>query len=291
MKNTRALVMIAISVGIAIAAVIIAANWVARQSKAATSKAVVAARDLEIGTRLRADMLQVVDWPAAAAVKGMFTEPKPLIQESKERVVNVQVQRGEPITEAKLAPPGEKGGLSAVLKDGKRAITVRVNEIVGVAGFALPGNYVDVMVHAADAQNKPVSKIVLEQILVLAVAQEVSQSDVKPRVVNAVTLEVTPQQAETIDLARSVGSLSLVLRSQSDRAAGMTTGARKDDLLRLSATSAEAVKAEPVAKPVARVAPRPAPIRAAEPAAKPEPDKIEVIRGVSRKLEQPQATP
>ena len=98
--------------------------------------------------------------------------------------------------ESKLAPVGTKGGLSAVIADGSRAITVRVNDVVGVAGFALPGNYVDVIVNTQEQQGKTdgqsISKIVLEHILVLAVAQQVSRDDTAPKVVNAVTLEVTP---------------------------------------------------------------------------------------------------
>ena len=100
-----------------------------------------------------------------------------------------------------------------------------------MAGFALPGNYVDVLVNTQDDRERPVSKIVLERILVLAVAQEASRDDTKPRVVNAVTLEVMPDEAERIDLARSVGNLSLVLRNQVDTNQAQTDGIRKADLL------------------------------------------------------------
>lgn len=289
MKNARPLLVILISIVVGAAAVMIAAQWVTRQASIATTKVVVAARDLEVGTRLRADMLQVVDWPAGASLKEPFAAPEKL----NERVINAQVLRGEPIVAAKLAPPGEKGGLSAVLGQGNRAITVKVNEIVGVAGFALPGNYVDVMVNASDDANLPVSKIVLERILVLAVAQEVATGETKPRVVNAVTLEVTPQQAEQIDLARSIGSLSLVLRSQSDKGSSVTTGARKNDLLKPNPTAAEkrpeapkeGVTAKPVAKPVVKSTTSTARKAAAAPVTTPEPEKIEVIRGLKRSVE------
>ena len=128
------------------------------------------------------------------------------------------------------------GGLSAVISQGKRAITVRVNDVIGVAGFALPGNYVDIIVNTQregeqSRRDQTISKIVLEKILVLAVAQEVSRDKTKPRVVNAVTLEVAPEEAEKIDLARSVGSLSLVLRNQIDPHATQTTGITKNDLI------------------------------------------------------------
>jgi pilus assembly protein CpaB len=148
--------------------------------------------------------------------------------------------RGEPVLEARLAPPGATLGLSALVAEGRRAMTVRVNDVIGVAGFALPGNYVDILVSTQDERQAPgegarsISKLVLERILVLAVAQEASASDAKPRVVNAVTLEVTPQQAELLDLARSVGQLSLVLRNQVDTAPARTGGATKRSLLQLA---------------------------------------------------------
>jgi pilus assembly protein CpaB len=115
---------------------------------------------------------------------------------------------------------------------------VRVNDVIGVAGFALPGNYVDIIVSTqkdvppgADARQQNISKIVLERILVLAVAQEVNRDETRPKVVNAVTLEVTPEQAEKLDLARSVGTLSLALRNQVDPQSASTEGATKLTLL------------------------------------------------------------
>jgi pilus assembly protein CpaB len=171
-------------------------------------------------------------------------------------VVKTSVSRGEPLIEAKLAPLGTKGGLSAVVSEGKRAMTVRVNDVVGVAGFALPGNYVDIMVNtqgesakSPHEQDKSISKIVLERILVLAVAQEASRDETKPRVVNAVTLEVTPQQAEQLDLARSVGTLSLVLRNQVDPQPGATGGATKQSLLQVPEPAPGPAPARPKAAP------------------------------------------
>jgi pilus assembly protein CpaB len=186
-------------------------------------------------------------------------------------VARTALQRGEPILEKKLAPVGTKGGLSSVISEGKRAVTVRVNEVVGVAGFALPGNLVDVMVNAKDTHDKPISKIVLEQILVLAVAQEANRDETKPKVVSAVTLELTPVQAERLDLARSVGNLSLVLRNQLDKSQVQTAGVRTTDLLGLE-------RAVPPA--AAPRAPHRSPAPHSEPvAAKP---KLELIKGVTR---------
>jgi pilus assembly protein CpaB len=104
--------------------------------------------------------------------------------------------------------------------------------VIGVAGFALPGNYVDILVNLQDQKGQSVSKIVLEKILVLAVAQDSAVADEsKPRVANAVTLEVSPEQAEKLDLARSAGTLSLMLRNQTDIQTASTRGAKISDVL------------------------------------------------------------
>ena len=235
MKNTRAILMIGVSILAALVAVVLASRWITQQSNLTTNKVAVAAVDINLGTRLTPDMVRLTDWPAGSVQKDSFADLKAL----DTRVVKVSLQRGEPLTEAKLAPVGATGGLSAVVAEGKRAMTVRVNDVIGVAGFALPGNFVDILVSTQEENNNKagnnkdlnISKLVLERILVLAVAQESSQNDTKPKVVSAVTLEVTPEQAEKLDLARSVGQLSLVLRNQVDMKPTDTDGATKQTLL------------------------------------------------------------
>lgn len=217
-------------------AVVFASRWMASQASNATTRIVVAATDINLGQRIGPDFLKVAEWPSDSVPPGAFTDVRKL----DGRVIKESLLHGEPIVDAKLTPVGTLGGLSAVIGEGKRAITVRVNDVIGVAGFALPGNYVDIIVNtqkdgnaaAGEAQDRNISKIVLEKILVLAVAQEVGRDDTKPRVVNAVTLEVSPDQAEKIDLARSVGTLSLVLRNQVDNADDTTGGATKVSLLK-----------------------------------------------------------
>lgn len=258
MKNTRPYMMITFSILAGIIAVVLGARWLASQSSMSTQQVVVAARDIDLGSSLDASMLQVVRWPASSLPTGTIGE----ISQLDTRVVRTSVLRGEPLVEGKLAPLGTKGGLSAVIGSGKRAITVKVNEVIGVAGFALPGNYVDVLVNIRDDRDKPVSKIVLERILVLAVAQEAGRDETKPKVVSAVTVEVSPEQAERLDLARSIGSLSLALRNQIDRDQVQTAGVRQADLLQvalvteappLPKTTPRPVKRSPVARPVERV--------------------------------------
>ena len=230
MRNPRAIAMLAVSILLGLLAAVLAANWL-QQRAVAGNKVVVAAVDIQLGSRLNAQMLTTADWPAGSVPPGAFTDVKKL----DGRVVKATLLRGEPVVESKLAPVGTAGGLSAVIADGYRAITVRVNDVIGVAGFALPGNYVDIIVNTQDSANaqhdRQISKIVLQHILVLAVAQQTSRDQTKPRVVNAVTLEVTPEQAEKIDLARNIGTLSLVLRNQMDTTKVRVPGVMKPELL------------------------------------------------------------
>ena len=257
MKSTRGLFMLLIALVAGAAAVAFASRWMQAQAKGGGLIA-VAAVDVQLGSKLVPEMLRMVEWPSSSVPPGAFTQ----VAELDGRVVKSSVTRGEPIIEGKLAPVGTKGGLSAVVADGKRAMTVRVNDVIGVAGFALPGNHVDIMVNTVNEgnrrgdQDKAISKIVLERILVLAVAQEASRDETKPKVVNAVTLEVTPSQAENLDLARSVGTLSLVLRNQVETQLGETEGATKATLL------GEDHSAPPVVV-AAAPAPAPAPVKRA----------------------------
>jgi pilus assembly protein CpaB len=246
MKNRRALSMLAIAMLTGLAAVMFASRWLIQTSSGTTVPVTVAVDDINLGQPLNEAMVRTINWPRDSVPPGAFATPKSL----DGRVVRTSLARGEPVLESKLAPVGTKGGLSAVIGEGRRAITVRVNDVVGVAGFALPGNYVDVIVNTQQGANRTdgpsISKIVLEKILVLAVAQQVNRDDTAPKVVNAVTLEVTPEQAEQLDLARSVGTLSLVLRNQVDHDTLKTDGATKQTLL-----------GEPVAVPLPAEAPKP----------------------------------
>lgn len=287
--NRRGLTMLAVALLAGLLAAVFAARWLTAQS-GSTGRIAVAAVDVEIGAKIGPEALKMVDWPSGSEPPGAFDDAAKV----QGRVARTALMRGEPVLEAKLAPVGTKGGLSAVVIEGKRAMTVRVNDVIGVAGFALPGNFVDIMVNTSnpgsegrDAQDKAISKIVLERILVLAVAQEANRDDTKPKVVNAVTLEVTPEEAEKLDLARSVGTLSLVLRNQVDPQPSGTGGATKDSLLQAVSTAAPAPAPAPVPvrpAPVAAVRPRaPAPAPAQAPA--PARQCVEVIRGTSRTTE------
>ncbi len=271
MRNSKPLLIIGVALFLALAAVLVAAKWMGEQGAAGT-RIVVASADIGQGTRLVAANLQLLDWPSGSVPPGAITD----IAQLENRISRADIGRGEPVLESKLAPPGTTGGLSAVVAAGKRAMTVRVNDVVGVAGFALPGNYVDILVNlestALDngARQPSISKIVLERILVLAVAQESNRDDTKPRVVNAVTLELAPDQVEKLDLARSIGSLSLVLRNQVDPQPANTSGATRESVLGLPEAKPAPVAA---AAPASAVPARPRP-------AAPRNDGVLVIRGL-----------
>jgi pilus assembly protein CpaB len=222
--RSRGLPMLLVAIIAGLMAVVLAARWVQRQGSGGSPVA-VASQDIGLGTVITPDMLRLVQWPQGQEPAGAHAA----LAELQGRVITASLQRGEPVLDARLAPPGTKGGLVSLVAPGKRAMTVRVNDVVGVAGFALPGTFVDVLVSTQEdsrsgERERMISKIVLERMLVLAVAQEVDRDPTKPKVVNAVTLEVTPQQAEVLDLARSVGTLSLVLRNQTEHIGACPAG-------------------------------------------------------------------
>jgi pilus assembly protein CpaB len=280
--RSRGLMMLLIALLAGLGAVVMAARWMQGQNSG-QGRIAVANAEIQLGSAITPEMVRMVDWPQSNQPPGVFTE----VEKLHGRVVTGTVQRGEPVLEARLAPIGTKGGLSAIVPAGKRAMTVRVNDVVGVAGFALPGTFVDVMVNTQEEGSKnndrdrTISKIVLDRILVLAVAQEADRDNTKPKVVNAVTLEVTPQQAEMLDLARSVGTLSLVLRNQAESGEATTVGATKQQLL-----GTQPPPPAPVPAPVVRRAARPVPVLVATtPAPAPPQTCVEMIRGLQRAME------
>ncbi|MGB7183066.1 MAG: Flp pilus assembly protein CpaB [Burkholderiaceae bacterium] len=267
MRAVRGILMLGLSAAAGLAAVAMVDQPKATVVDKDVPMVVIAKEDLVMGSVLDAKMLKAVPWPGEVVPVGTYTDPLALTG----RVVTASLVRGEPVLDPKLAPEGSKGGLSSMISEGNRAITVKVNEVVGVAGFALPGNFVDVLVSTEDNSKNAISKIVLERILVLAIAQKArGTGDNAPQVVDAVTLEVSPQQAERLDLARSVGALSLVLRNQIDEVQALTQGVRKGDLF----------AKRPVARKTTRKA-RPAPeVVTYKPA--PATATVEVIRGTTR---------
>jgi pilus assembly protein CpaB len=196
------------------------------------SRVTVAKVAIPLGTRIIPEQLTVVQFPKESTPDGAFDSPEKLAG----RVAVVNIAPREPVTEARLAPEGTSGGLSAVIPEGYRAMTVKVNDVVGISGFIMPGTLVDVVVVITpDTGNRqdPISKIVLQSIKVLANGQNIDkpESEREANSVKAVTLLVTPEQAEKLALAASEGKLQLVMRNSIDQGDEQTKGMNKRGLL------------------------------------------------------------
>jgi pilus assembly protein CpaB len=262
------------------------------------SSVVVAKVAINAGEKLIAEQLETIQFPRGAAPDGVFESPGKLVG----RVAVVAIAAREPVTDFKLAPEGSAGGLSSMIPEGYRAMTVKVDDVVGVSGFIMPGALVDVVVviNPVDngGQQNPISKIVLQNIKVLANGQNIDRpkSEREPESVKAVTLQVLPEQAEKLALAVSEGKLQLVMRSSVDQGDEQTQGVDKRRLLggeRAAPVPEPGAMKSEQAKPVAQVAPRrvarvataheekPAPAAPAAPA--PPRHSVEVIEGAKKR--------
>jgi pilus assembly protein CpaB len=206
---------------------------------------VVAATDVSWGTKLAPDMIKVLKFPAGNAPEGNF-ENTDIVNG---RISLANLKRGEAILDSKLAPANvTAGGVAAVMHPEKRAMAVKVDEIVGVAGFIKPSDRVDVMVTMshAGAAEKLFTKLLLENVLVLATGADIEKKgkDDKPSPVTVITLEVTPEEAEKLALATTEGKLRLALRNPQNTQSVLTTGATVDSLL----SSYQLHKLTPVSK-------------------------------------------
>lgn len=244
---------------------------VAESLKTATQDVVVAANDLPAGTvindeLLKKGMVKTVPWPKGSLPAGSFSSTQQVIGKTN----RTKILANEPILESRLA--GEGAGLTTRLEQGKRAMAVKVDEIIGVSGFIVPDDRVDVIVTAmppgSTNQDNKISKIVLQNKRVLSVAQNVEQKDGKPQVARSITLEVSPEESEKLSLATQEGHVVLALRATGDDAEAKTMGSNKRDLLAVGAA------------PIRRVAPA-AMARAPVPPTK---YQVEVFQGSNRKV-------
>src|ERR1700731_4059645 len=175
---------------------------------------VVASVPLQLGTRLDANNVKLVDWPAGLPVAGMMTR----IEDVANRALITPLAQNEPIMEAKLASQQSGAGLSATIPEGMRALSVSVNEVVGVAGFVIPGTMVDVLVTGnIPAGSGTVTRTILENVRVLAAGQKIEQDrDGKPETVPVITLLVSPGDAGKLTMASLEGKIQLALRNTAD---------------------------------------------------------------------------
>jgi pilus assembly protein CpaB len=248
-----------------------------------TTPVVTAATDIPIGTPLAAQHLAVVQWPAASVPTGAFSG----IQKVMDRTVTQAVVKGEAILPERLADQSAGRGLAAVLAKGTRAMAVRVDQVIGIAGFVHPGDYVDVITTMAPdeetrkdlkQEGAKISKIILQNIKVLAVGEQMSTSGNKPTPqVQVVTLEVNPDQSERLALASRYGEIQLTMRSRVDQQTVPTAGITPIALL---APDEDAATKKEVKAPVALAAYKRRPKKAAPKAEeKPEQPVVEILRG------------
>ena len=241
---------------------------VAESLRTATQNVVVASKDIPAGTTINDEMIKkgmvkTIPWPKTSVPGGSFASPEQIIGKTN----RVKIIANEPILESRLA--GEGAGLTARLEQGKRAMAVKVDEIIGVSGFIVPDDRVDVIVTTvppgSNNQENRMSKIVLQNKRVLSVAQNVEQKEGKPQVARSITLEVSPEEAEKLSLASQEGQIVLALRATGDVSEAKTIGSNKRDLLSVA------------------MAPKKTPAVGRQ-VAPPDKYQVEVIQGNNRKV-------
>jgi pilus assembly protein CpaB len=253
------------------------------------SRVAVAKVAIPLGTKIIAEQLMVVQFPPESTPDGAFDS----VEKLAGRVAVMNIAPREPVTEARLAPEGTAGGLSAVIPEGYRAMTVKVDDVVGISGFVMPGTLVDVVVVIDPAEKAgmqdPISKIVLQNIKVLANGQNIDKpaDQREANSVKAVTLLVTPEQAEKLALASSEGKLQLVMRNSIDQGDEQTNGINKRALLggerALPVPDPGSLKSEQPALPRTSRPVRTEPKPAAAPAPAPPRASVEMIEGAKKR--------
>ena len=247
-------------------AAFLARNWIAAHANVAAPDAgtiVVAAKPVAFGTELKGDTVTEIAWASGNMPEGAFATKEQLFKDGGRRVALAPIQKNELILKTKVTGPGQRASLSALLDQGKRAVTVRVDDIRGVAGFVLPGDRVDVVLirSGSGSSAEQFSDVLLEHIKVLAVDQLVNEQQDKPTLARAVTLEVDTDQAQKILLATNVGKLSLILRQAGESNPAYSKRVKESDLGR----------PEPVAAPIV-----------AAPARRSESSTVTIIRNMKR---------
>ena len=270
MRNKRLIIALlaAITFGL-IAAVSVKQYLLSAQTFSRTNDVVVAKVEIPVGSRIIQEQLMVAQFPADVTPEGAIAT---IDENLVGRVVVTNISPRDPITEVKLAPIGAAGGLSSVIPEGYRAMTVKVDDVVGVSGFIMPGTLVDIVVvitpPKGSGNEEMISKIVLQNIKVLASGQNIDKPKNDREVersIKAVTLQVTPEQAEKLALASSEGKLQLVMRNSVDQADEQTSGANKKSLLSGERAmivpepgiSSTAAAPKPAPSSIRRTAPRP----------------------------------
>jgi pilus assembly protein CpaB len=241
-----------------------------------TVRLALATKDLEVGAILRDADVKIEDWPGAVPA-GATARPQDLVG----RGVTTTIYAREPIIDSRLAPKGAGGGLAAMIPQGMRAVAVRVNEVVGVAGFVVPGMHVDVLIsgNSPGGNLGTLTKTMLQNIEVLSAGQDFKKdAEGKPVMVQVVNLLVTPEQAEQLSLASNQTTIQLILRNPLDRQMTQTPGAAMSNLFSGGKLRAPQTTENAEARP----RPAPKPVVAHEPPKKEEPFVMEILSGTKK---------
>lgn len=268
MRST-AIVMLILAVAMGATSVYLARDWLERQGEFGDAAAgpsielttvVVAKLPMNFGDAVTKEYLSEVEWPAATVPPDSFRTIEELTKPGEGRVVLRSIQTNEPVLNSKLSGAGGKATLSTILDKEMRAVTIRVNDVNGVAGFVLPGDRVDVLLtreeNQASRNKNPITDFLLQNIKVLGIDQKANDDEDKPKVARAVTLEVEPFDAQKLALATTVGSLSLALRHEANADADYTRTVRVSDLK--ARVLVEEPKAEKVSATPGEAAAKPA---------------------------------
>jgi pilus assembly protein CpaB len=226
--RSSTIIMIAVAAVFGLLAVFVAQAWLNRQAEAqlksidaqkkttvATRSLVVASRPLRFGAELTAAALRELLWASESVPPGSFASIQELISSGK-RIVLTPIELNEPILNTKITGNGQRATLSALIGEGKKASTIRVNDVDGVAGFVQPGDRVDVILSRQLEKGSAVNDVVLKNAKVLAIDQVADERAEKPAIVKAITLEVDIAGAQKLSLAGQIGTLSLALRKAGD---------------------------------------------------------------------------
>jgi pilus assembly protein CpaB len=271
MRRTTAITIV-VALAMGGGAAFLARSWLQAQTNALAAyqpagHVVVAAEPLAYGAVVTSDSVVEIPWYANTVPEGAFASKDDLLQGGR-RTVLYPLKRGEPVLRSRVTGAGQRASLAALLEDGKRAVTVRVDDVRGVAGFVLPGDFVDLVMIADEPSSKrqSYSDILLEHLKVLAIDQIASEGEERPTVARAVTLEVTKEQAQKILLATNVGKLSLILSRPNESAGDPNRRIGERDIGRI------------IPEPVRPVAPPPPPPVAAAPAPPSNQVKVTIMR-------------
>src|SRR5688572_30993963 len=251
---------------------------------APTQPVVVASADLSLGTAIKKEDLTVMQFPQGGAPEGSFSQPAELLG----RGLIVPVVKNEPILTAKLASKEAGAGLPPVIPEGMRAVSVRVNEVIGVAGYVLPGTRVDVVATASPNSERAdmTSKLILSnvQVLTAGTRMEQDQEKGKPMQVTVVTLLVNPEQSERLALASTEGKIQLALRNPMDQTSPETPGVKTAALVGTARALAPASRGTAPARRSARASASAGPVTQTVPMPEALPT-VEMIRGDKRAQE------